>query len=227
MFEFLCPGCLAAMKIALSAHVFPALTVEDTRAFQGLALATRARRGEVVGVARDVIGAGGEIEDLPAWSVYGRTPDGISRYPMAEAGPRWIGHARTAAAWARENTSIRQLVQTVGRDLGDGPLEVIHLRDAVILTRLRTPEDLAGPGSPPVVEAVRRSTVVVLPAGLPLNGQIHSLGGAAHVIGERLFQIARGLPLGPLREACRWARVVVLPPESGLRPSSRARRDVG
>ena len=211
------------MKIVLQAHVFHALSVGETRSCLNFALATKVRRGEVVGVARDVRTEDGEVLDLPSQGVYGRTPDGITRYPLAEVGPLWADQAQTAAAWAREHPVLGRLTQVVGRVLGDRAIEVIALRDALLFTTLRTVSDVASPGADPLAQAVGRATVVVLPRGMTLTGQIAALGGAAHVIGERLWRIGRGLPEGPVRQACRQARVVVLPPASGERDPIRVR----
>jgi hypothetical protein len=202
------------MKIVLQAHVFHPLSVGDTRSLLDFALATKVRRGEVVGVARDIRIEGGVVLELPSQGAYGRTPDGITRYPLAEVGPRWADQARAAALWVREDPVLQRLAQTVGRVLGDRAIEVIALRDALLLTTLRTVSDVAGPEADPLAQTVGRTTVVVLPRGLTLTGQISALGGAAHVIGERFWRIARGLPEGHLRQACRQARVVVLPPAS-------------
>ena len=213
------------MKIVLQAHVFHALSVGETRSFLDFARATKARRGEVVGVARDVRVEGGEVIELPSQGAYGRTPDGITRYPLVEVGPRWAAQTEAAASWIREDPVLQRLSQTVGRVLGDRAIEVIALRNALLFTTLRTVSDIAEPGADPLAQAVRRATIVVLPRGLTVTGQISALGGAAHVIGERLWHIVLGLPEGPLQQACRQARVVVLPPAPGEQDRNRVRSD--
>ncbi|EYD77530.1 hypothetical protein Rumeso_00878 [Rubellimicrobium mesophilum DSM 19309] len=200
------------MKIDLQAHVLHTLAVGETRSFLNFTLATKARRGEVVGVAQDVRLENAQVIDLPSRGVYGRTPDGIIRYPLAEVGPRWADQTQVAAAWARADPALQRLAKAAGRVLGDRVIEVIALRDALVLTTLRAVPDVAGPDDLELAQTVRQTTVVVLPSGLTLTGAIHALGGAGHVIGERLWRLARGLPEGPIRQACRRARIVVLPP---------------